>query len=325
MPDAAPPPCSYTEQADATNDPTLEPDLNPKAESTMLTVGTRPQTLCGKINAGHFNTDTGTVDTDAYRVTTDGSNLVVRFLGEPGAAAMVDFSVFIFGTTEEFPTLLFGASASPLVRDHGAFLIALPAGTYDVAVTAHNMADLDASFDYKVQIAPDGPARCAAVTVPAAYAEASDGTGADNDVIAVDFDVDPSFQLTPSTTDAAEATGLTIDGAMPVLITGSSANEDAEDDYMDRDTYLVRTAATTTELTLRLDWTDPQTNLDYRVFPADQTQSIGESQNFEGSEEYNVIAVKPDSAYWIWVGSHDGSTGLPAAYHLTICGSTRIP
>jgi len=38
-----------------------------------------------------------------------------------------------------------------------------------------------------------------------------------------------------------------------------------------------------------------------------------------------VIAVKPNSAYWIWIGSHDGSTALPAAYDLSICGASLIP
>jgi hypothetical protein len=61
------------------------------------------------------------------------------------------------------------------------------------------------------------------------------------------------------------------------------------------------------------------------VFPADQAQEVGDSFHFEGNEEYNVIAVKPDSSYWIWVGSHDGSTALPATYDLTICGASSVP
>jgi hypothetical protein len=324
-PDAGPPPCGYTEKADATNDPTGDTTAGPAAEPTGLTVGIKPQTLCGTINTGHFNAATNAVDSDAYRVTTEGTgSLVVRFSGSPGTAAMVDFSVFVFNT-DEIPTLLFGANNSALVRDHGAFLITLPAGMYDFVVTAHNSADLAAPFDYKVQLAPDGPTRCPAATAPAAYAEAADGTGMDNDVIALDFLMDPPFQLTANAADAPEPTGLTINASTPVRITGSSADEDTEGDYMDRDTYLVRTAATTTELTLRLAWANAQASFDYFVFPADQTDRIGDSFRVDSSEKYNVVAVKPDSAYWIWIGSHDGSTGLPAAYDLTICGATSIP
>lgn len=316
-PDAAPSPCGYTEKADTSNDLTAEP--------TGLTVGLTPQTLCGTINPGHFNIDTRTVDADAYRVTSEGpGNLVVRFSGSPGGSAMVGFSVFVF-TTEEIPTLLFGGSTNPTIPDHGVFLLALPAGTYDIVVSAQNSQDLTASFPYKVQLAPDGPTRCPAVTATATYTEAADGAGADNDVIAVDFDVDPPFQLTTSMADAPELTGLTVDGSTPIRITGSSANEDAEDDYLDRDVYLVRTAATTSELTLRLGWADAQTNLDYIVFPAEQTAQLGGSFLLEGNEEYNVFAVQPSSSYWIWVGSHDGSTGLPAGYDLTICGASFGP
>jgi len=325
MPDAGPPPCVYTEKADATNDPAGDPASDPKAEPTGLTIGTMPQILCGTINAGHFNSATMTVDADAYRVASDGTNVVVRFSGSSGAPAMARFSVFVFDFDENMdPRLLFGGSNSPSVRDHGAFLIALPAGTYEVVVSAQGSADLAASFDYRVEIAPDGPTRCPAVTAPAAYTEAADGAGASNDVVAFDFDFDPSLQLTTSTTDVPEPTGLTIDASTPIRITGSSANGDAEDDYMDRDTYLIRTGATTNELTLRLDWADAHADLNYLVFPADQTEKVGDSLRFDSHEEYNVIAVNPDSSYWIWVGSHDDSTGLPAAYDLTICGTSLI-
>lgn len=318
-PDAAPAACSYTEKADASNDPTGDPAGHPMAEPTRLVVGSEPRTLCGTIDTGHFNVDTSTVDADAYRVTSSGAaDLIVRFA--ESSSAGVDFSVFVFDTAPN-PTLLFGGSNNPIVRDHGAFLISLPAGTYDVVVSAHHPGDLATSFDYKVQLAPDGPARCPAVTGPAAYTEAADPAGVGNDVIAVDFDAEPHFQLTASTTDAAEPTGLTIDGPAAIRITGSSANEDAEDDYMDRDTYLIRTSATTNELTLRLRWADSSTDLNYIVFPATETDEVGDSLRFEGNEEYNVVAVKPSSAYWVWIGSHDGSSGLPTTYDLSICGS----
>jgi hypothetical protein len=319
MPDTGPPPCGYTEKADSSNDPAADPDSNPAPEATGLTVGNTPQILCGTINSGHFNPDSMTVDADAYRVTTDGTDLIVRFSGAPAAAAF-DFSVFVFDT-EPNPALLFGSHNSSLVPDHGAFPIALPAGTYDVVVSVHSSADLTTPFDYRVEIAADRATRCPAVTAPAAYTEAADGDGTNNDVIAVDFDLDPAFQLTASGSDVPEATGLTI-GVSPVRITGASANVDADDDYMDRDTYVVRTGPATTELTLRLNWGSSAVDLDYLVFPADRTDEVGGSLRFEGNEEYNTIAVNPDATYRIWIGSHDGSVGLPATYDLTICGGS---
>jgi len=316
--DAGPPGCSYAERADTSNDPAGDPGGRPMAEPTGLEIGTEPRTLCGTIHTGHFNSDTGTIDADGYRVTTTGAvDLVVRFAHS--ANTDVEFSVFVFDTAQN-PALLFGGSNNTIVRDHGAFLGSLPPGTYDVVVSAHNSADLATPFEYRVQLAPDLPTRCPAVTAAAAYTEAGDAAGTGNDVISVDFDVDPHFQLTAAA-DAAEPTGLTIDTPTAVRMTGTSANEDADDDYMDRDAYLVRTAAGTTELTLRLRWADEHTDLNYLVFPADQTDAIGSSLRFEGNEEYNVVAVRPSSAYWVWVGSHDGSTGLPATYDLSICGS----
>jgi hypothetical protein len=288
------------------------------AEPTGLEIGTESRTLCGTVHTGHFNPDTSTIDADAYRVTTTGAtDLVVRFVHS--ATTDIEFSVFVFDT-EQNPALLFGGNNNSIARDHGAFLGSLTAGTYDVVVSAHNSADLATPFDYKVQLAPDAPTRCPAVTAAAAYTEATDAAGTGNDVVSVDFDADPHFQLT-SADDSAEPTGLTIDTANAIRITGISANEDADDDYMDRDTYLVRTGATTSELTLRLRWSDEHTDLNYIVFPAGQTDEVGDSLRFDGNEEYNVVAVRPDSAYWIWVGGHDGSTGLPATYDLSICGS----
>lgn len=315
-PDAPPPACDYLEAADGSNAAT--------SEATSLTIGGAPHTLCGTINPGHFDAASKTVDTDRYRVTSDGTvPLIIRYFGAPGAA---ELSVLVFDTTIT-PTLLFGTRSNPTVDDHGAFVAVLPAGSYDVVVVAHAAADLAAPIDYKLGFAPDAPGRCPAITAPASYAEATDGAGTGNDVIAAKFAVDPRFKLTALATDAPEPTGLTIDAATPVRISGSSANVNADDDYMDRDTFLVQTGATTSELTLRLDWSETGVDLDYVVFPADQTASAGESLLATPGEEYNVIAVKPSTAYWIWIGSHDGSAVLPAAYDLSICGAlldTRV-
>ncbi|MEO7729715.1 MAG: hypothetical protein ABIY55_01995 [Kofleriaceae bacterium] len=315
-PDAAPPACDYLEAADGSNAAT--------SEATSLTIGGTPHTVCGTINTGHFDTATKTVDTDRYRVTSDGTlPLIVRYFGATGAA---ELSVLVFDTTLT-PTLLFGTRSNPTVDDHGAFTAVLPAGTYDVVVVAHATADLAAPIDYKLGFAPDAPGRCPAITAAASYTEAADGPGTGNDVIAAKFAVDPRFKLTTLTTDAPEPTGLTIDAVTPVRIAGSSANVNAADDYMDRDTYLVQTGPSTSELTLRLNWADQGVDLDYLVFPADQTTSTGESLLSTPGEEYNVVAVKPNTAYWIWIGSHDGSAVLPAAYDLSVCGTlldTRV-
>lgn len=312
-PDAPPPPppaCDYLEVADGSNAAT--------AEETSLTVGADARSLCGTINIGHYDAATRTVDRDRYRVTSDGTvPLVVRSFGAPGAA---ELSVLVFDIAA-LPTLLFGTTSTSTVPDHVAFTAVLPAGTYDVVVAALADADLGAPVDYKISFAPDAPSRCPAITAAASYTEAADGAGTGNDVIAVKFATDPRFKLTTLATDAPEPTGLTIDATTPVRISGASANVNADDDYMDRDTFLVQTGPATSELTLRLDWADHGVDLDYVVFPANQTAEAGESLLATPGEEYNVVAVKPSTAYWIWIGSHDGSAVLPAAYDLSICGT----
>jgi hypothetical protein len=312
----SPPPCGYTEKADGTNQATAEP--------TALTVGTTDHSLCGTINTGHFDGATNTVDTDTYRVTSDGGqSLVVRLFGAPGSELAGEFSVLIFDTAAN-PTLVAGGANHPAIADHGTFAARLPAGTYDVVVAVHNPTALAAAFAYKVELAPDAPTRCPAVTTAASYTEAADGTGAGNDVVAVAFGSAPPYKLTASTTDAAEPTGLTIGGVTPLRITGSSANVDAADDYMDRDTFLIQTGPNTNELTLRLDWAAAANDLDFVVFPADHVEATGDGLLSEPREEYSVIPVKPSSSYWIWVGSHDGSTALPATYDLSICGTALV-
>lgn len=323
-PDSGPPPCSYTEHADTTNDP--DAASGPLAEATALTVGGAPQTLCGKIDTGHFNPDTNSVDVDAYRVTVDAAaDLIVRFEVAAGAPPL-EVSVFVFDTADA-PALLFGAFNNPDVRDHGAFLISLPPGTFDVVVRAGHDGDLAAPVDYQVQLAPDPPSRCPAVTAAAAYSEAHDGDGdRGNDVLSVDFARDPAYQLTATTSDAAEPTGLTIEGSTAIRITGSSADVSPEDDYIDRDTYLVRTGAATRELTLRLDWTDEHDDLDIIVLPAAPSplRDIAKVLHVTGRENYNVVAVNPATDYWIWVGGRGGSTALPATYDLSICGTSTF-
>lgn len=323
-PDAAVALCHYTETADATNDPTLDRDSgSDAAESTGLIVGSEPRTLCGVVNVGHFDGATHTVDNDAYRVTVErAGNLIVRFAGAEGASAVADFSVYLRSGNSP----VFGASLAPSVHDHGLFVWSVPPGDYDVMAAAQHPSDLDASFGYKVQLALDRPSRCAQVAGAPAYREAAGEGDAGNDVLMVDFRDTPHGKLTASTSDAAEATGLVLDNDTRVLITGSSADRDRSgddhDEYLDRDTYEIRTGAATTELTLRLDWADPQVNLDYFIFPAEQTAEVGGSSRFDGNEEYNIVAVKPNTAYWIWIGASGDRAGLPAGYDLTVCGES---
>src|SRR5258706_68851 len=68
---------------------------------------------------------------------------------------------------------------------------------------------------------------------------------------------------------APEPTGLTIAPAMPLRISGSSADVTGTDQFLDRDTYQLATDAMTNELSVLLAW-PAGADLDYVVFQ-DQT------------------------------------------------------
>jgi len=311
-PDAAPANCDFSEASDGTNDKT--------AEDTGLSLGTTTKTICGGVQGGHFDDGLKTVDIDTYRVTVDSSELLVRFYGGSGVESIGELSALVFDTAAS-PTLLAGASIDQSL-DHGAYFTSLTPGTYDVVVVAKNAADV-AGFDYKVRISADPAERCDATLVPkakVAYTEAGETAG--NDVVAVTLAASPQFQ---ATTGTAEATNLTLDPLKKVWIQGSSDAGDAPDDYMDRDTYEITTGKQTNELSVRLGWTAQGPDLDFLAFEEGMMKDVGDGLTSSPmGGEYATFAVKPSSKYWIWVGSHDGSTGLPAMYDLSVCGTRFV-
>ena len=313
----APLPCDYTETSDGANATT--------AETTNVTVGGGDRTLCGSIDPGHFNTTSKTVDEDRYRVSV-GSNgaLVVRFGGDAGIETLSLYSVLIFDTAAT-PALLNGGHFDATLGDHGVFRTSLPAGNYDVVVRGQAAADSSAPIKYKVRISAESA--CATVTAAASYTEAHDGTSnTGNDVMTVNFAADPSFAPTPATTDAAEPTGLTIDAMTPLRLSGSSASiAPGSDQYLDRDTYQFTTGAATNELAVRLGW-QGAVDLDYLVFKDSTVAATGASTTASTSpDEYATFAVEPNTSYWIWVGAAKGSTALPAAYDVSMCGAQVAP
>ncbi|MEO8840509.1 MAG: hypothetical protein ABI591_01175 [Kofleriaceae bacterium] len=313
----APLPCDYTETSDGANATT--------AETTNVTVGGGDRTLCGTIDPGHFNPTSKTVDEDHYRIAV-GSNgaLLVRFFGDPGIETLSLYSVLIFDTANP-PALINGGHFDSTLGDHGVFRTSLPAGSYDVVVRGQAAADLSAAINYKVRILAESP--CAAVTAAASYTETSDGaSNTGNDMMTVNFAADPSFAPTTATTDAAEATGLTIDAMTPVRVSGSSASVAAgSDQYLDRDTYQMMTGASTNELAVRLGW-QGTVDLDYLVFKDGTTTATGASTAASTTpDEYATFAVEPNTSYWVWVGATKDSTGAPAAYDVSVCGAQVAP
>jgi hypothetical protein len=311
--DAPPPNCDFTEAADGTNDKTTE--------MTNLSIGGDIKTICGSVQGGHFDNGLKVVDIDTYRVTVTGSDLLIRFYGGQGVEAISEFSALVFDTAAN-PTLVAGGSMNPAL-DHGVYFTSLTPGTYDIVITAKNTADIS-GFDYKVRVSADPSTRCnapMATGATVAYHEAGEAAG--NDVVAVTFAKPTQFAMTTGT---PEPTALTIDPLKQYWVQGSSDNTNAPDDYMDRDTYEITTGADTNEIGVRLNWTASGPDLDFLTFEATKMNDMGDGLTTSPTAgEYQTIAVKPGTKYWVWVGSHDGSTGLPAMYDLSLCGSHFVP
>jgi hypothetical protein len=311
-------PCGYTETVDATN--------NTTAEISGLTIGTQSGSLCGQIDGGHFDPTSKTVDVDSYTVAVSGTaELIVQF-EDSTPAGLTDFQVAIFDTAAN-PTLLNAGDYNGSLGDHGAYLAELPAGNYNVVVSATAMTDIAAAIPYKVHLVADQPTtRCGDLTgMPVDYTEANDGaSNKGNDVVLVDFSKNPSFTMTTST---PEPTALTVDPTKTFHISGSSATVAAGTDrYLDRDTYLIATGAATNELSIRLDWPGSTADLDYVVFEANMlTPNVAATLTSTTQDEFATFAVKPSTSYWVWIGAYKGSTGTPIAYDAAVCGGQFTP
>jgi hypothetical protein len=209
-------------------------------------------------------------------------------------------------------------------HDHGVFVAHVTAGTWFVTLAGFDAAALGASFSYSIKLATD-TARCAHVTT-GGFTEAGDGAGnTGNDVILYDEAAQPVRRVTPGA-DAPEATGITVAPAASYRLTGSLANNNVADSYMDRDTFAFTTGATTNEISIRLNW--PSTTADLDMFIVKEAvieKLIGAGfDNASREEEFETFAVAPNTTYWLWLGAYDGAS-LPASYDVTVCGDSVVP
>jgi hypothetical protein len=303
--------CDWVEQSDVTNDFTIS---NFTSEVTNLVLS-QSATICAQVNNNHRDPVGGTIDVDGFELTlTVPAQVFVTFVGPAGTLDSVDVSIM---------------EADDLIIDHGGFLgthaafqTALIPGTYQLGVVAKAAADIAAPFDYKLRVVVDTPdTRCPASTATAAYAEQSDGPQSDrNDVLDVSYAPDVRA-LTTVNNDDPEDTGV-VTATDNVLITGTSADVDAADDFKDRDTYLVTTGAHD-QLTVRIDWMG-DADFDFLLLPEDSTVELASGSTVgKTAPELATFPVLPNTRYWLWVGSFDSSADLPVDYRITLCPTTQ--
>ena len=332
MLDAAPTPvgCDLGEQNDQGNDDTV----SGTAEATGLSFGGTTTTICGNIDSGHYDTMFNTVDVDSYAfaVATEG-DVLVSITGT-GLSAF-DFAEVVLLDSQQNP-LGFGT----FLGGHGVLSAHVPAGNYEVSVDASAPADITAPVPYKVAITSDVAAtRCPKIAAAASYTEARDSAANDqagNDVVTVSFDANGAvLALTAATTDLPEPTGLTITEAnFRISGTAKLPTAASPDDYLERDTYLIKTGAATNQPAIRLNWAG-QSDFDYFLFTevtntTDTPEIVGESdQQMAGEDEFSTFAVLPNTNYWLWIApfATNATSGplLPATYDASVCGETFTP
>lgn len=305
--------CAYNEAADATN------TSSANAEATNLTFGTQKTSICGKINNGHFNAGNGLVDVDGYKIAVGAdTSALVHLTGQAGGLQRV----IVQALTSTGAQLAVGTYEG----DHGTASVPLPAGNYVLAVAALNPADVAAPIDYAITLVTDTPATRCPKLGTTSFTEANDG-GANNgnDIYRFSTTANPQTSFTPGA-DTPEPTGVIANAGTSYLFKGSSANVNPNDDYMDRDTFAFTTGATTTQMSVRLNWPATTVDFDFKVYPMMSLLSVtGGLATSNTEDEFQTFSVKPNTQYWLWVAAFDGATGLPAAYDATLCAELFAP
>lgn len=313
-------PCAFTEMNDGANDDYA----SDTPEATAISFSTSTTAICGKVNNGHYDDPSDTVDIDSFQITVPADSRGIVYLTGAGAADLDSLVLEIYGESNVI---------SETGQFQGTFAVTaaeLPAGTYVVAVRAYDSADVAAAFDYKVVLEVDSATRCPKSTATA-VAEAGEGVavpaaGGFNDVYEVRYGTQPARKLTDVTTDNAEATSITVAAGMNYHVTGASTTFTATpaswgDSFQDRDTYEITMGPTTTQLAIRLNWSATTADFDFFVFPS--TGVIERARGWYAGnmeDEFTTLAVTPGATYRVWVGMDDASTGQPVPYELTLCG-----
>jgi hypothetical protein len=297
-------PCAYAEHDDIANATT--------AEMTGVTVTDHGVHVCGALDGGHLDPQLHAIDDDAYRITVDVDGpMLVEIHGDSGVELLDDVLVRFFDTATN-PRLLGQGRFDPAIADHGAFLVDLAPGVYDMIVTARASGDLSGSLPYRIRLSP--MPECATRDEPVDYREAHD---ADNGAVDVDFSRDPSF--TPVAGATPEPTRVHVVAGEQYLIDGTIGTEPHADEYLDRDTFAIATDDSPNELAIRLDWTGDASDLDYVVFEADtMTPVVASNLASSTVRELAMFPVKPSTAYWLWIGAFRGSSAT--SYRASVCG-----
>jgi len=322
--DALPITCDYNEKNDTTNDTVFGFGI---AEPSSVSL-TATSTICGKLDAGHFDAGRQNTDVDSFVISVPAASPVLVYLSGAGVETFGSVRLAIRGvnnTVDERGVFVGSLAVTSAV---------LPAGQYEITVASFNSAAAMSAVPYKVTVMVDAPGRCGKAAAPANYTEAHESTmpgkGGDNDVIEVVYGASRVATATQKA-DAPEDTGITVQADMKYRITGDSGTfqpspQSWGDSLMDREVYEVKMGPVTNQLSLRLNWIGSTADFDVLVFPAGFFGELGAAVKVANSDdEFFTMATATSGSYWILVAAKDGATGQPIPYDLTLCGSAVQP
>lgn len=314
--DAGPPP-DFTEPSGDT-----DPFVGGMPADTGLSLSPGDEVTIG----GTLGTDGNDAwaDSDGYGFHVDVETQIRASLRWSGSAAV--WSVAIHRSDRRLMAW-WGMSTEGVAVTHP---VTLPAGDYFVHVAAAPPAPAS-PIPYRVTLRAGDLGACTSGSGSDHVEAETLGSPRSNDAFSAEWFALPRVAAT-SASDAAEATGLTVDVGASRVIEGVSDQADPDaDGYLDRDAYEVTAGAGVHELRVLLEHASADVNMDVMVFASgDGARLAGTGVEVGDSPEVAAIPVTPGETYRIWIAARDeraigADRALPLAYRATVCGLAGVP
>jgi hypothetical protein len=317
----------HRESAERGNDPLSAEDGSAEMTGYALNASSEPFTVCGQIDPAQSNSSV--VDEDTYQFRIGGEepvNVRLEMVAPTGGEA-TGLALDLHQVDEGTPVFV---ATGPFRNDYSLVAgIPLEPGNYWVTAVAFDPQP-ERTVGYSIEIGRN-ELTCPRADGTPSFTESGDGAlDRSNDTVSIHYPSAPT--LTGNLSDAPEATGVVLSPAEEsVHLRGQSADVMSDNDsYLDRDAYLIRTGAMTSELEVRLSWPDTGVDLDVYLFAAgdpgvDYSTGLGTTVA-QVADELFTVNVDPGTNYWLWVGAYDNTSageGLPLVYDLTLCPRTH--
>ncbi|MBU1240005.1 hypothetical protein KJ865_09865, partial [Myxococcota bacterium] len=250
---------AFAETSATDNDPYL--GGVPDVVTSHLLPGHR-LTITGSLDA-QTTQDVGYSDSDGYRITVDATmNLTGRISWSPDSNTIVSLTLL---AADKKPLSTFMTSMAGAIV---LWPVVAPPGEYIVHVSGKGNS---LQLAYSVEISESAQA-CEIVSQSAAFTEVETAANSTtNDTIHVSM---PGFpQVSAATGTAAESTGITLEADQNSSVSGTlTPRSDSPDQFLDRDTFVIQTGATSGHVWIRVDAVTPSAEeLDCFVHDGDMT------------------------------------------------------